>query len=132
MRLAAVLSWIEDSSRTSIRTLSESWTRCLLGSDTDELGLLSKGRPVTAEALNAVTQTRDGFADGNVFVPVLVEISELSAGYSFGGGLGHCGGRLRKSLKRYLAAPHAVQQHGQLSGHGNDRAFLAPFAPTGS
>jgi hypothetical protein len=53
-----------------------------LGSDTDELGLPSKGRPVTAKALNAVTQTRDGFADCNAFVSVLVEISELFAGYS--------------------------------------------------
>ena len=60
LRLATFLSWMEDSSRTSIRTLKESrWTRCLLGSDTDELGLLSKERPITAKPLRAVTQTRD-------------------------------------------------------------------------
>jgi len=68
---------MDDSSRTSIRTLNESGTRCLLGSDTDELGLLSKERPLQAQPLNAVTQTRDGFADRNAFVSVLVEISLL-------------------------------------------------------
>ena len=58
--VAAMLSWNEDSSRTSIRTLNEpSGTRCLLGSDTDELGLLSKERPRMAKPLGAVTQTRD-------------------------------------------------------------------------
>jgi hypothetical protein len=30
-------------------------------SDEDELGLLSKARPLTAKPLSAVTQTRDGF-----------------------------------------------------------------------
>jgi hypothetical protein len=30
-------------------------------SDDDELGLLSKARPLTAKPLSAVTQTRDGF-----------------------------------------------------------------------
>jgi hypothetical protein len=35
------------------------WARCLLGPDSDELGLLSKGRPLVAIALNAVTQVRD-------------------------------------------------------------------------
>jgi len=52
-----------DSSRASIRTRSEPrWARCLLGPDGDELGLLSKGRPVTAKPLHAVTRTRDCFA----------------------------------------------------------------------
>jgi hypothetical protein len=52
----------EDSSRTSIRTRGESLrTRCLMVSDEDELGLLSKARPLTAKPLSAVTQTRDGF-----------------------------------------------------------------------
>jgi hypothetical protein len=52
----------EDSSRTSIRTRRESpRTRCLMVSDEDELGLLSKARPLTAKPLSAVTQTRDGF-----------------------------------------------------------------------
>src|SRR5271170_6142981 len=51
----------EDSSRTSIRTRRESpRTRCLMVSDEDELGLLSKARPLTAKPLGAVTQTRDG------------------------------------------------------------------------
>jgi hypothetical protein len=36
---------------------------------------------MTAKALNAVTQTRDGFADCNL-CSVLVEISELFAGHS--------------------------------------------------
>jgi hypothetical protein len=67
----ARLAWIEDSSRTSIRTLNESGTRCLLGSDTDELGLLSKERPWKAQPLDAVTQTRDGFAGCNAFTSVL-------------------------------------------------------------
>jgi hypothetical protein len=66
---AALLCWIEDSSRTSIRTLSESKTRCLLGSDTDELGLLSKARPWKAQPLDAVTQTRDRFAICNALHP---------------------------------------------------------------
>jgi hypothetical protein len=30
-------------------------------SDADELGLLSKARPLKAKPLSAVTQTRDGF-----------------------------------------------------------------------
>jgi hypothetical protein len=52
----------EDSSRTSIRTRRESLrTRCLMVSDEDELGLLSKARPWKAKPLSAVTQTRDGF-----------------------------------------------------------------------
>ena len=60
LHLAKLLSCMEDSSRTSIRTLEESRrTRCLLGSDRDESGLLSKGRPITAQPLHAVTQTRD-------------------------------------------------------------------------
>jgi hypothetical protein len=71
LRLPARLTWIEDSSRTSIRTLNESGTRCLLGSDEDELGLLSKARPWKAQPLNAVTQTRDGFAGCNAFTSVL-------------------------------------------------------------
>jgi len=51
----------EDSSRTSIRTRRESpRTRCLMVSDADELGLLSKARPWKAKPLSAVTQTRDG------------------------------------------------------------------------
>src|SRR5665213_3101631 len=51
----------EDSSRASIRTRGESLrTRCLMVSDEDELGLLSKARPLTAKPLSAVTQTRDG------------------------------------------------------------------------
>src|SRR5216684_4230684 len=50
----------EDSSRASIRTRSEPlWARCLMGPDGDELGLLSKARPVTARPPSAVTQTRD-------------------------------------------------------------------------
>src|ERR1035438_676886 len=69
LRFAALLTLIEDSSRTSIRTLNESGTRCLLGSDTDELGLLSKARPLKAQPLNAVTQTRDGFAGCNALLP---------------------------------------------------------------
>jgi hypothetical protein len=50
-----------DSSRTSIRTRVESQrTRCLMVSDDDELGLLSKARPLTARPWGAVTRTRDG------------------------------------------------------------------------
>jgi hypothetical protein len=52
----------EDSSRTSIRTRGESpRARCLMVSDDDELGLLSKARPLMAKPWGAVTQTRDGF-----------------------------------------------------------------------
>jgi hypothetical protein len=36
--------------------------QCLLGPDGDELGLLSKARPMTAKPLNAVTRIRDCFA----------------------------------------------------------------------
>jgi hypothetical protein len=35
-------------------------------SDEDELGLLSKARPLTAKPLSAVTQTRDGFAGNKI------------------------------------------------------------------
>ena len=50
-----------DSSRTSIRTRGESLrARCLMVSDGDELGLLSKARSMTARPCGAVTQTRDG------------------------------------------------------------------------
>jgi hypothetical protein len=45
-----------------------------LGSDTDELGLLSKARPLEAQPLNAVTQTRDGFAGCNAFTSVLIKV----------------------------------------------------------
>ena len=47
------------SSRASIRTLSEPLARCLLGPDIDEMGLLSKARPLLAKPLNAVTRVRD-------------------------------------------------------------------------
>src|ERR1700691_3723283 len=57
----------EDSSRTSIRTRRESvGTRCLMVSDEDELGLLSKARPWKAKPLSAVTQTRDGFVANKI------------------------------------------------------------------
>ncbi len=65
----------EDSSRTSIRTRGESpRTRCLMVSDEDELGLLSKARPLKAKPLSAVTQTRDGFVVNNsvLFLVLLV------------------------------------------------------------
>jgi hypothetical protein len=39
--------------------VSRFWARCLLGPDGDELGLLSKARPMTAKPLNAVTRIRD-------------------------------------------------------------------------
>jgi len=54
------------------------------------------------------------------------------SGAWLGGCLGHCCGRLRKSLKRFAAAPHAVQDDGQFAGHGDEGAFLTPFASTGS
>jgi len=38
------------------------WTRCLMGPDRDETGLLSVARPMTAQPANAVTRTRDGWA----------------------------------------------------------------------
>src|ERR1700722_20277697 len=51
-----------DSSRTSIRTRSEApKIRCLMVSDENELGLLSKARLGKAKPLSAVTKTRDGF-----------------------------------------------------------------------
>jgi hypothetical protein len=44
---AVAVCWFQDSSRASIRTLDEPLAaRCLLGSDVDELGLLSKARPL--------------------------------------------------------------------------------------
>ena len=43
-------------------------TRCLMVSDDDELGLLSKARPLMAKPLSAVTQTRDGFVGNNSFL----------------------------------------------------------------
>ena len=68
----------EDSSWTSIRTRVESLgTRCLMVSDEDELGLLSKARPWKAKPLSAVTQTRDGFV-----------VNKLCFVRSFGEGLG--------------------------------------------
>jgi hypothetical protein len=124
LRLAALLSWIKDSSRTSIRTLNEScWTRCPLGSDTDELGLPSKRRPVTAQPPARSHPNSRLIRCWQCFVP-----SWLNSAHRFGGSSGHCCGRLGKGLERFPTAPHAVQHHGQLPGHGDDGAFLASFA----
>jgi hypothetical protein len=43
-------------------------------SDEDELGLLSKARPLKAKPLSAVTQTRDGLVGNNsvLFLVLLV------------------------------------------------------------
>ncbi len=102
-----------------------------VGSDTDELGLQSKARPVTAQPLNSVTQTRDGFADSNALLPSWLRFSNYLCAW-LGGGLGHYSGRLSKSLERFAAAPHAVQDDGQFAGHGDEGSFLTPFASTGS
>jgi hypothetical protein len=56
----AFLPFSSDSSRASIRTRCEPIrARCLMGPDKDELGLLSKARPITALPCVAVTRTRD-------------------------------------------------------------------------
>jgi hypothetical protein len=39
----------------------------LMVSDDDELGLLSKARPLMARPWGAVTQTRDGFVCNKIF-----------------------------------------------------------------
>ena len=71
----------EDSSRTSIRTRGESLrTRCLMVSDDDELGLLSKRRPLMAKPWGAVTQTRDGLVCNKIcsaFLTLLAEVEGL-------------------------------------------------------
>jgi hypothetical protein len=71
----------EDSSRTSIRTRGESpRARCLMVSDDDELGLLSKARPLMAKPWGAVTRTRDGFVCNKIcsaFLTLLVEVEGL-------------------------------------------------------
>ena len=49
-------------------------------SDEDELGLLSKARPLTAKPLGAVTQTRDGFVCNKIcsaFLALPVEVEGL-------------------------------------------------------
>jgi hypothetical protein len=58
-------------------------TRCLMVSDGDELGLLSKARPLTAKPLGAVTQTRDGLVCNKIYSAFL----RL-----------RCGGKVRRSL----------------------------------
>jgi hypothetical protein len=56
----AFLPFSSDSSRASIRTRCEPIrARCLMGPDKDELGLLSKARPITVLPCVAVTRTRD-------------------------------------------------------------------------
>ena len=56
-----------DSSRASIRTSRGRIDPCLLVSDVDEVGLLSKARPWKALALVAVTLTRDWIAWSKLF-----------------------------------------------------------------
>jgi hypothetical protein len=93
-------------------------------SDEDELGLLSKGRPMTAKPRGAVTQTRDGFVCNKisfVFLVVLVAVEGL-------GGHGQPGRRLWKGMELFVVAPQAEQDDSQLAGHGNDSAFLAAVA----
>ena len=98
----------EDSSRTSIRTRGESLrTRCLMVSDEDELGLLSKARPLTAKPLSAVTQTRDGFVCNKIcsaFLTLPVRGKGLD-------GPSELGCRLEKGFKLLAIAPHAEQDH---------------------
>jgi hypothetical protein len=49
----------------------------------DELGLLSKARPLTAKPLSAVTQTRDGFVGNKIcsaFLTLLFGVKGLGGG----------------------------------------------------
>src|SRR5438445_281942 len=90
-------------------------------SDTEERALLSKDRP-PAEGQAAEAQSPEHELSHEPCKPFTPLLEKL---------LGGCCYRHRESLIPLARSPHAMQNHGQLAGHGHQRPLLAALAARG-